>query len=213
MKKVLDFTKSYTFHNYFDMGIDADVLAWEFGYGFDRKSLALPQLAGPIDWLANLELRVSRILSHVNLGNEQNRREALIAPIVADIVVYSDAQWRTEFTVKASDQLQGNLDFYLATSYQNQTQNVVIVEAKHADMVRGLAQLTAELIAIDQWTDSPQEKIVGAITTGNFWQFACLDRSAKQVTQGLENYRVPEDIEAVVRILMQSLGRERSDRT
>ncbi|MBC7516423.1 MAG: hypothetical protein H7237_08360 [Alkalinema sp. FL-bin-369] len=69
----------------------------------------------------------------------------------------------------------------------------MIVEAKHADMVRGLAQLTAELIAIDQWTDSPQEKIVGAITTGNFWQFACLDRSAKQVTQGLENYRVPED--------------------
>lgn len=133
--------------------------------------------------------------------------------MVADIVVYSDAQWRTEFTVKASDQLQGNLDFYLTTSDQNQTQNVVIVEAKHADMVRGLAQLTAELIAIDQWTDSPQEKIIGTITTGNFWQFACLDRSAKQVTQGLENYRVPEDIEAVVRILMQSLERERSNRT
>ena len=65
MKKVLDFTKSYTFCNYFDMGIEADVLAWEFGYGFDRRSLALPQLAGPIEWLANLELRVSRILSHV----------------------------------------------------------------------------------------------------------------------------------------------------
>jgi hypothetical protein len=103
------------------MGIEADVLAWEFGYGFDRRSLALPQLAGPIEWLANLELRVSRILSHVNLGNEQNRREALIAPMVADIVVYSDAQWRTEFTVKASDQLQGNLDFYLTTSDQSQT--------------------------------------------------------------------------------------------
>ncbi len=205
MPKLLDFTKSYSFRSYFDMGIDADVLAFEFGYGFTRKLLNLPQLPGSIDWLANLELRVRRILSHVNLGNEQNRREALIAPLVADVVVYSDAQWRTEFSLKASDQLQGNLDFYLATSHQNQTQNVVIVEAKHADMVRGLAQLTAELIAIDRWTDSPQTKIVGAVTTGNFWQFASLDRSAQHVTQGLENYRVPEDIEAVVRILMQAL--------
>jgi hypothetical protein len=205
MQKVLDFTKSYTFRNYFDMGIEADVLAQEFGYGFDRRSLNLPQFVGAIDWLADLELRVRRILSHVNLGNEQNRREALIAPLVADVVVYSNAQWRTEYSVKASDQLQGNLDFYLATSHQNQTQNVVIVEAKHADMVRGLAQLTAELIAIDRWTDSPQETIVGAITTGNFWQFARLDRSTQQVTQGLENYRVPEDIDAVVRILMQAL--------
>jgi hypothetical protein len=43
------------------------------------------------------------------------------------------------------------------------------------------------------------------LTTGNFWQFARFDRSAQQVTQGLENYRVPEDIDAVVRILMQAL--------
>ncbi len=92
MQKVLDFTKSYTFRSYFDMGIDADVLAQEFGYGFDRRSLNLPQFAGTIDWLADLEVRVRRILSHVNLGNEQNRREALIAPLVADVVVYSDAQ-------------------------------------------------------------------------------------------------------------------------
>ncbi len=205
MSKFVDFTKSYTFRNYFDMGIDADQLAIEFGYGFDRRSLALPYLMGEIDWLVDLEMRVRRILAHVNLGNEQNRREALIAPLVADVVVYSDAQWRTEFSVKATEQLQGNLDFYLATSHDNQTQNVVIVEAKHADMTRGLTQLMAELMAIDQWTDSPQKRIIGAVTTGNYWQFACLDRAEHQVVQGLENYRVPEDIEAVVRILMQAL--------
>ena len=39
----------------------------------------------------------------------------------------------------------------------------------------------------------------------NVWQFGVLHRSSKQIEQGLNLYRVTEDIEAVVRILLAAL--------
>ena len=39
------------------------------------------------------------------------------------------------------------------------------------------------------------------------WEFARLDRSKKHIEQGLESYRVPEDIEPLMRILIDALTR------
>ena len=72
-------------------------------------------------------------------------------------------------------------------------------------MTRGFTQLAMEMIALDQWTDSNQLEILGAVTTGNIWQFGLLHRSSKQIVQGLNLYRVTEDIEAVIRILLAAL--------
>jgi hypothetical protein len=47
--------------------------------------------------------------------------------------------------------------------------------------------------------------LYGAVTTGSIWQFGILDRKAKQITQVLNLYRVPEDIEELVRILIQAV--------
>ncbi|MFZ9740119.1 MAG: hypothetical protein ACO3EZ_19215, partial [Prochlorotrichaceae cyanobacterium] len=62
-------------------------------------------------------------------------------------------------------------------------------------------------IALDQWDNTPstQSHLIGGVTTGKIWEFARLDRSQKQVEQGLESYRVPEDIEPLMRILIQAL--------
>jgi|GEM_PF-3587930 len=43
-----------------------------------------------------------------------------------------------------------------------------------ADLSRGFSQLAAELVALDQWIDSSQAEIIGAVTTGNIWQFGVL---------------------------------------
>ncbi|NJN49563.1 MAG: hypothetical protein HC805_07090, partial [Alkalinema sp. RL_2_19] len=66
--------------------------------------------------------------------------------------------------------------------------------------------LVAEMIALDQWEKTPNQPILlGAITTGSIWQFARLERQTQQITQGLESYRVPEDLEQLMRILVAAL--------
>jgi hypothetical protein len=76
-------------------------------------------------------------------------------------------------------------------------------------MDNGFTQLVAELIAVDQWERSPSVEVMshlfGAVTTGSIWQFCSLDRATQQITQILNLYRVPEDIEELLRILIQSV--------
>ncbi len=50
-----------------------------------------------------------------------------------------------------------------------------------------------------------QLDLLGWVTTGNIWQFGVLRRESKQIEQGLNLYRVTEDIEAVMRILLAVL--------
>jgi hypothetical protein len=40
---------------------------------------------------------------------------------------------------------------------------------------------------------------------GTIWQFGRLDRVAKHFEQGINSYRVPEDLEQVMRILVGAL--------
>ena len=70
----------------------------------------------------------------------------------------------------------------------------------------GFSQLVAEMIALDQWDRSPvQPLLIGAVTTGQIWRFGVLDRAKKNIEQGLDLYRVPEDLESVLRILIHAL--------
>ena len=51
-----------------------------------------------------------------------------------------------------------------------------------------------------------QPLLLGALTIGKLWEFARLDRASKQIDQGLESYRVPEDLEFLIRILVEALA-------
>lgn len=62
-----------------------------------------------------------------------------------------------------------------------------------------------ELIALDQWIESDQTVLQGAISTGNIWQFGQFDRQSRQVTQDLDLYRVPADLDDLLRILVRIL--------
>ncbi len=70
---------------------------------------------------------------------------------------------------------------------------------------RGFVQLAIELIALDQWIDSEQSVLQGAISTGNIWQFGQFDRQSREVTQDLDLYRVPADLENLLQILVRIL--------
>ncbi|BAZ22708.1 hypothetical protein NIES4073_35950 [Kalymmatonema gypsitolerans NIES-4073] len=161
--------RSYTFSNYFELGFPVDDLVAEFGYSFERKFLNLPQYSGTLDRLVDLKQRIEEVLPYVDLENEATRREMLIAPIIADLIHYSRAKLRIEYTIKVDNRLQGNLNYYLRTKA-----HLIVIEAKHADINKGFTQLATEMIALDRWTDSTQAEILGAVTTGNVWQFGIL---------------------------------------
>jgi hypothetical protein len=199
-KSILDTNRSYTFSNYFDLGIIPSELVVEFGYTLSKKLIKLPEYSGELDRLSNLKQRIEEVLPYIDSENETTRREFMIAPIITDLIYYSHAHVRIEYNLKLNNQLQGALDYYLATD-----SGVVIIEAKQADLSRGFGQLAVEMIALDQWTDSPQPELLGAVTTGNIWQFGILQRSQKHIIQVLNLYRVTEDIEVVMRILLSAL--------
>ncbi|NMG17991.1 hypothetical protein [Brasilonema bromeliae] len=197
---LLDPNRSYTFSNYFELGFAIDDLVAEFGYSFERKFLHLPQYSGTLDRLLDLKQRIEEVLPYVDLENEATRREILIAPVVTELIHYSRAKLRIEYNIKVDNRLQGNLDYYLRT----QT-NLIVIEAKQADINRGFTQLATEMIALDRWTDSNQPEILGAVTTGNIWQFGILYRQAQRIEQAINLYRVTEELEVVVRILLAAL--------
>ena len=197
---LLDPNRSYTFSNYFELGLPVDDLVAEFGYSFERKFLNLPQYSGTLDRLIELKQRIEEVLPYVDLENETTRREMLIAPIVTDLIHYSRAKLRIEYTIKVDNKLQGNLDYYLRSNT-----NLIVIEAKQADINRGFTQLATEMIALDKFTDSNQPEILGAVTTGNIWQFGILYRQTQSIEQAINLYRVTEELETVIRILLAGL--------
>lgn len=198
---ILQKDQSYTFSKYFEMGISPEDLADEFSYQFTRKRLNLSQYQGELDRLKQLEENLNEVLPYFDLSNETSRREVLVSPIILDLVHYTKSKVRIEYQIKVNSQLQGYLDYLIRNK-----NNVLIIEAKKADLDYGFTQLTAELIALDQWEKTQnQENLLGAVTTGTIWQFGCVNRSNKMIEQDLNLYVVPDNLEPLMRILVQAL--------
>lgn len=201
MPKILNPNQSYTFSKIFELRILADDLAKEFGYKLTRKRLNLPQYQNELEGLEDLKNRIEAVLPYVDLSSETSRREVLIAQVVLQLIQYTKAQLRIEYPIKVNEQLQGYLDYLLRSQSE-----LLVIEAKREDLDYGFTQLVAEMIALDQWDSTPEQAILlGAVTTGKIWQFGQLHRETKQIVQGLDSYRVPEDLEPLMRILINAL--------
>ena len=145
-------------------------------------------------------MRLEESLPYISLTSVAARRELLIAPLLLDIVHYTRAQLRIEYPLTVTEQLKGSLDYYLYGSG-----SLLVVGAKNADLAKGFTQLAVELIALDMWVDSERPTLEGAVSTGDIWQFGILHREQKQIQQGLTLYRIPDDLESLVRILVKIL--------
>lgn len=96
--------------------------------------------------------------------------------------------------MRVNNLLQGTLDYLL-----RKNNNLIVIEAKQADLTKGFTQLAIELIAVDQWTDSIAKNIYGAVTTGDIWQFGILDRENKLIHQGVNLFVLLDDLEVILR--------------
>jgi hypothetical protein len=197
---IIQADQSYSFSDYFKLNFaPQDILAY-FGVLLQRRSLKLPQYDGDLDRLIDLKSRIEESLPRLSLTSEMARREFLIAPVLTDLLHYTQATLNVEYPVAVSNQLKGSLDYLL----QNK-QTFLVIEAKNEDLERGFVQLAIELIALDQWIESDQLIIHGAISTGNIWQFGQFDRQSRIITQDLDLYRVPTDLSDLLRILVDIL--------
>jgi hypothetical protein len=195
--RILKLDESYTFSKYFELAYDIEDILADLGCQFDRKKLVLPSIDLGLD-LQELQEQLSDGIQYVSITSEQARREFLIAPVIRKICRQTQQRVRVEYPITVSNWLKGTLDYYF--------RDLLVIEAKRDNLENGFTQLAAELIALDQWTDSDRPILYGAVTTGNDWRFGMFDRASRQITQDLKLYRVPEELEQLVSILIGLLS-------
>jgi hypothetical protein len=191
--------KSYSFSEYFDLPFTIDDILAELGCRIERRGIELPRTP-IVDPLNSLEREIQRNSKRIELANEMARREALIGPVLFEVAEMTDRRINVEYAISVNEYLKGFVDYYIAG------QNLIVVEAKQADLVRGFTQLAVELVALDQWTKSDVSILYGAVTTGEDWRFGCFDRQQKIIQQDNKRYLVPEDLTALVEVLVGIVG-------
>ncbi len=60
----------------------------------------------------------------------------------------------------------------------------------------------SQFYTLDEWSNFEQPTLQGAVSTGDIWQFGLLHREHRQISQDLNLYRVPADLEDLLRILV-----------
>lgn len=202
-KPIISPEKEYTFSDYFRMRASTEDILNYFGYEKLNGRIELPRTIRDLPVLETLHANIEDALLYISLENEITRREFLIAPVMAEVRRITESKLRSEYWFEYNHQLKGSLDYLL-----RRERNLLVIEAKDADMSRGFTQLSVEMVALDKADETGQEVIYGAITTGNVWQFGKLDRERKIVTQDIVSYDLLQDLEDLVRIFVEILERK-----
>ncbi len=194
--QILQPNQTYTFSKYFELSFSPEDILAELGCSYNRERLQLPTVEIPEDAIAPLISIINRNFTRVKLLSEDARKQAIIAPILLEVCEITQTQLNIEYPIHVNARLQGRLDYYIS-----QRKELLVIEAKQADLSRGFTQLAVELIALDQWTRSETSILYGAVTTGEDWRFGIYHRQSQQITEDLKLYRVPEEITTLVSIL------------
>lgn len=195
-KSILQPNTSYSFSDYFKLSYPTKDIVAEFGYGYQLTKLSLPlqPLTGTLERLKNTFYKK---LPHISLTSEAAKREILIAPILLELLDYVDMDIDIEYPLYVDERLHGNLDYFIHSSH-----DIIIVEAKQADLERGFSQLAVELIAMEQYQDEPPEQLYGAVTIGDMWRFGRLDGSTKCILKDIDSFRIPLDLDELFQVFL-----------
>lgn len=196
-KSVINPEQSYTFSDYFKLRVRTEEVLEYFGYSKQNEQMELSLFEGEIPQLQSLADKIKEVLIHISLENEITRREFLLAPIMFEVRHLTQAKLNSEYWIEINNQLKGSLDYYLKRESE-----LLVVEAKNADLTRAFTQLAVELVAVDKASETDKDIIYGAVSTGQEWQFGRLNRVEKRFYQDIRTYTVPSNLEEIVRILV-----------
>lgn len=196
-KSILQPNTSYSFSDYFKLSYPTKDIVAEFGYGYQLTKLSLPRNTLTGGTLTRLQDIFYKKLPHISLTSEAAKREMLVAPILLELLDYIDMEIDIEYPLYVDERLHGNLDYFIHSS-----QNVIIVEAKQADLERGFSQLAVELIALERYRDEQPERLYGAVTVGDIWRFGMLDANAKRIVKDIDSFRIPLDLDELFQVFL-----------
>ncbi|QEP42805.1 hypothetical protein D5085_06490 [Ectothiorhodospiraceae bacterium BW-2] len=176
----------------------------------DLKPYALP-----VTFKQSLAESVALALA---INTEKARSEFIIAPLLMElkrtlshrISLFSGIH----FDVNSEQGLVGFCDFLLSYSTEQlyvSAPVITIVEAKNENIISGLGQCLAEMVAAQQFNrkeDSAIDSIYGAVTTGSVWRFLWLNRQTVKIDQAEYHIDQVEKIMAILVMILSSVSRE-----
>ncbi|MEM9543026.1 MAG: hypothetical protein AAGA60_26485 [Cyanobacteria bacterium P01_E01_bin.42] len=134
------------------------------------------------------------------INSEKARSEFILAPVLADLKHQSDRTLSLfsgkEFNVDSERGLTGFCDFILSKSKEQlfiEAPVLTIIEAKNEDVIGGLGQCGAAMIAAREFNEKKKQnfpQIYGAVTTGNIWRFLRLEDSTLAIDK--DEYYIKE---------------------
>jgi hypothetical protein len=146
----------------------------------------------------------------ISISTEKARSEFLIAPILAEVRRLLNRQVSLfsgkDFTVDPVRGLQGFWDYIISSSQEQlfiSAPVVTIFEAKKEDIIGGLGQCAAAMVAagyFNQNQGTEVDRIYGAVTTGTNWKFLILEETTVYIDQ-IEYYI--QDVDKILGILLQ----------
>ena len=152
---------------------------------FELKASETPNLFKDVEPLAasnflkdSLE---ENLLVALGSNTEKSRSELIITPILLELRKQFNKKISffsgINFTIDANRGLNGNCDFLISGSEELlfiKCPVITIVEAKKEDLIGGLGQCLAEMVAaqiFNQREGQPIASILGTVTSGTNWRF------------------------------------------
>ena len=144
------------------------------------------------------ELLTAVLARHIPLaiaiGTEKARSELIVAGVLAELREQLDLRISffsgIDFNVDADAGLVGVCDFLVSLSPRQSSLKapvIVLVEAKREDLIGGLGQCAAEMVAAQRFNAAKGNDIpciYGAITSGVDWLFLKLERQKLYIDLG-----------------------------
>jgi len=148
----------------------------------------------------------------IAINSEKSRSEFIIAPVLAEVRRLSNYQMSLfsgkEFNVDTTKGLTGYCDFILSYSKEQlyiRTPVTTVVEAKNENIIGGMGQCMAEMVAaqiFNQQAGSLIETIYGVVTSGTNWRFLTL-RDSSVCIDPIEYYI--KEVDQILGILLQAM--------
>jgi hypothetical protein len=123
----------------------------------------------------------------LGLNSEKARSEFIIAPLLVETKLRVGPSVNVlpgvTFDVDKGQGLAGFCDYLIARSpeiYYIQGPIIAVVEAKKEDLIAGLGQCVAEMVAIrlfNEREDTPVPAVFGCVSSGSNWRFLKLEGS------------------------------------
>ena len=174
------------------------------------------------DMFANIpEMQASELLQEIlrfnsplalAINTEKSRSEMIIAPLLIEIKKQLGSQISlfsgVDFNIDFERGLNGTCDFLISASPEQlfiKAPVIILVEAKKENIVAGLGQCAAEMVAAQIFNQREENNIpciLGIVTSGNIWKFLQLE--GKQLRIDFREYYLP-DLNKILGIIAQSL--------